>query len=63
MNGLEASEEILSVEEKYAELVAPLYAQRRTMIDRIQHFWFLAIMNHSGIQPVVATFEVPCLKV
>jgi hypothetical protein len=59
----EASEEILIVERRYNTLRRPLYESRAKLIKKIDNFWFLTIMNHSGIQPIVATFEVPCMKV
>lgn len=56
-----ASEEILTVEQKYNKLRKPHYETRNTLIEKIPHFWVTAFVNHPQISAILDEEEEECL--
>ncbi len=59
---LEASEEILKVEQKYNKLRRPFYDKRNEIIKRIPKFWLTAFINHPQISAIIEEDEEECLQ-
>ena len=59
---VEASEEILKVEQKYNKLRRPFYDKRNTIIQRIPKFWLTAFINHPQITAIIEEDEEDCLQ-
>ncbi|KAK6995190.1 protein SET [Biomphalaria glabrata] len=57
-----ASEEILSVEQKYNKLRRPHYSKRNEMIQKIPNFWWTAFTNHPQISAILTNEEVDCIQ-
>lgn len=57
-----ASEEILSVEQKYNKLRRPHYNKRNEMIQKISNFWYTAFVNHPQISSILTSEEEECLQ-
>ncbi|KAH9512936.1 hypothetical protein Btru_037106 [Bulinus truncatus] len=57
-----ASEEILSVEQKYNKLRRPHYNKRNEMIQKIPNFWWTAFTNHPQISAILTNEEVDCMQ-
>lgn len=56
-----ASEEILTVEQKYNKLRKPLYDSRNKLIEKIPQFWVTAFVNHPQISAILDEEEEECL--
>jgi len=56
-----ASEEILTVEQKYNKLRKPHYDSRNKLIERIPNFWVTAFVNHPQISAILEEEEEECL--
>lgn len=56
-----ASEEILTVEQKYNKLRKPFFDERNTLINKIPNFWVTAFVNHPQISAILTEEEEECL--
>ena len=59
---LEASEEILKVEQKYNKLRRPYFDKRNEIIKRVPKFWLTAFINHPQISAIIEEDEEDCLQ-
>ncbi|XP_045481823.1 protein SET-like [Harmonia axyridis] len=59
---IEASEEILKIEQKFNLLKKPLFEKRSEIIKNVPNFWFTAIMNHPDLSSLVDEKEEECLQ-
>ena len=59
---LEASEEILKVEQKYNKLRRPFFDKRNEIIKRVPKFWLTAFINHPQISAIIEEEEEDCLQ-
>ena len=59
---LEASEEILKVEQKYNKLRRPYFDKRNEIIKRVPKFWLTAFINHPQISAIIEEEEEDCLQ-
>ncbi|XP_018329528.1 protein SET isoform X2 [Agrilus planipennis] len=57
-----ASEEILSVEQKYNKLRKPYFEKRSQIVDKIPNFWFTAFINHPDLGPLLEEGEEEVLQ-
>lgn len=57
-----ASEEILTVEQKYNKLRRPYFMKRNGVIQNIPSFWFQAFTNHPMITSLLNQGEEDCLQ-
>ncbi|XP_074645271.1 protein SET-like [Tubulanus polymorphus] len=56
-----ASEEILTVEQKYNKLRKPHFDKRNELIQKIPNFWVTAFVNHPQISAILDEEEEECL--
>ncbi|XP_005097887.1 protein SET [Aplysia californica] len=57
-----ASEEILTVEQKYNKLRRPHFINRNKIIQKIPSFWYQAFVNHPQISSILDEEEEECLQ-
>jgi len=56
-----ASEEILTVEQKYNKLRKPHFDKRNDVISRVKNFWITAMVNHPQVSLLIDEEEEDCL--
>jgi len=56
-----ASEEILTVEQKYNKLRKPHFDKRNEVISRVKNFWITAMVNHPQVSLLIDEEEEDCL--
>jgi len=56
-----ASEEILTVEQKYNKLRKPHFDKRNEIISRVKNFWITAMVNHPQVSLLIDEEEEDCL--
>ncbi|KAG5864822.1 hypothetical protein JTB14_034049 [Gonioctena quinquepunctata] len=59
---VEASEEILKVEQRFNKLRKPIFDKRNLIISNIPNFWMTAILNHPTLSILLDANEVDCLS-
>jgi template-activating factor I len=59
---LQASEEILKVEQKYNKLRKPFFEKRNDIIKKIPNFWLTTFINHPKIQNIIEEEEEEILQ-
>jgi len=57
-----ASEEILSVEQKYNKLRQPYFSKRSELIEKIPNFWVTAFINHPQVSALLSEDDEEALQ-
>ena len=56
-----AAEEVLKVEQKYSQIRKPHLQRRKEIIDKIDDFWFSALINHPFLRSIIDELDEECL--
>lgn len=58
----QASEEILTVEQKYNKLRQPHFSKRTALIEKIPNFWVTALINHPQVSALLSEHDEEALQ-